>query len=131
MAADADFELVAASLRADTGDLEVFVETLAAKLEASLPQHTRVSRRSTRPLSKRKRVERVAVELGEERFVLERGAGGIETRVATTVRGIVLKNERLELGRWIDVLARAVARAAETSEQGRRAVARLLGIENR
>jgi len=32
-----DFEMVAASLRADSADLRTFVEALAAKLEGALP----------------------------------------------------------------------------------------------
>ena len=40
MAGEDDFELVAASLRADVGDLVAFVEALAVKLEQALPQRT-------------------------------------------------------------------------------------------
>ena len=52
MAADDDeFELVAASLRADASDLAAFVEALAVKLEQALPWYTRVHRRSGPPFS--------------------------------------------------------------------------------
>src|SRR5580765_1953029 len=128
MAADDDeFELVAASLRADASDLAAFVEALAAKLEQALPWYTRVHRRSTSLLAKRKRVDRIEVTVGEEQYVLNSDRGSIDARRATTVRGIVLKSEPVALDQWIDALARAIAADARQSEQGRSALERLLG----
>ena len=40
-----DMDLLAASLRADSSDVNAFVESLAAKLEEAVPDHTRVERR--------------------------------------------------------------------------------------
>ena len=40
-----DMDLLAASLRADTSDLNAFVESLAAKLEEAVPGAARVDRR--------------------------------------------------------------------------------------
>ena len=45
MADTDDLDLLAASLRADAGDLEAFVEALAVKLEAALPDQVEVERR--------------------------------------------------------------------------------------
>jgi hypothetical protein len=56
MTGEDDFELVAASLRADAGDLGVFVEALAVKLEQALPQRTRVRRRASGLFTKRPEV---------------------------------------------------------------------------
>jgi hypothetical protein len=127
MAGDADFELLAASLRADTRDLSVFVEALASKLEGALPQRTRVSRRSLGLLTRRKQVRRIEVELGEERYALVSDGGALEARRATAVRGVVLKNELLGLEEWVESLARAIAAEARVSEHGRLALERLLG----
>jgi len=49
MAGEDDFELVAASLRADAGDLGVFVEALAVKLEQALQNGHYVSPRLSPP----------------------------------------------------------------------------------
>jgi hypothetical protein len=127
MAGDADLDLLAASLRADTEDLSVFVEALAAKLEGALPQRTRVSRRTLGLLDRRKQVRSIEVELGEERYVLVSDGGAPEARRATVVRGVVLKAEPLGLEEWIESLARAIAAEARTSERGRLALERLLG----
>jgi hypothetical protein len=127
MAGDADFELLAASLRADTRDLAVFLEALASKLEGALPQRTRVSRRSLGLLTRRKKVGRIEVELGEERYVLVDDGGALEARRAKVVRGVVLKSEPLGLEDWVESLAQAIAVEARVSEHGRVALERLLG----
>ena len=51
---DLGFELLASSLRADTGDLKAFVEALATKLEGALPSQTSVQRKSSGLFSKTK-----------------------------------------------------------------------------
>jgi hypothetical protein len=126
-AGEDDFEMVAASLRADAGDLVAFVEALAVKLEQALPQRTRVRRRASGLFSKRGRVEQIEVTVGEDDYLLGCQRGAVETRRASTVRGIVLKSEPVALDQWIEGLARAIAAEARSSEQGRRALERLLG----
>jgi hypothetical protein len=127
MAGDADFELLAASLRADTRDLAVFLDVLGSKLEGALPQRTRVSR-SRGLFGRRKQVERIVVELGEDRYVLRYDGGALEARRSKAVRGVVLKNELLGLEEWVESLARAIAAEARRSEHGRLALERLLGV---
>lgn len=121
-----DFELVAASLRADTTDLRAFVEALAVKLEGALPGGVRVSRRGGGLFGGAKRVWRIGVTLGPDEFVLESGEGGVECRRRTVVRGISLKNEQLSPDEWIDAVSRALVDQASESERGRAALARLL-----
>jgi hypothetical protein len=128
MAGDADFELLAASLRADTHDLAMFLEALASKLEGALPQRTRISRRSRSLFDRRKQVARIEVELGEERYVLRNDDGVLEARRARVVGGVVLKSELLGLEEWIESLARAIAAEARLSERGRLALEQLLGV---
>jgi hypothetical protein len=117
------FELLAASLRADARDLNAFFEALAAKLSASFPESTNVDREGFRG---RGRVKSIAVDLGEHRYGLGRSSAGVTCTRARTVRGIVLKNEELELDDWIDSLSQDLAGAAEQSERGRLALERLL-----
>jgi len=119
------FDLVAASLRADAGDIRSFVEALAEKLELAIPGQVKVER--ARALGKRvKPVSKLGVEFPNERFELAvTGAAPACTRSAL-VRGIALRREPLTLDDWIDELSRAVAREAEESEQGRAALERLL-----
>jgi hypothetical protein len=117
------FELLAASLRADARDLDAFVEALAAKLTTAFPQSTRVERKGFRGGG---RVRALDVELGEHRYRLSVQSGRPACSRARTVRGIVLKNEELDLDEWIESLARDLAESAEQSERGRVALERLL-----
>ena len=120
-----DFDLVAASLRADSADLEVFVEALAQKLTQSFPGHVKVERRkSLRPGAKP--VRRITAELGDDRLELETENGRVACRRRELVRGIALRSEELDLGAWIDALSRALVTEAEHSERGRTALQQLL-----
>src|SRR3954452_18802581 len=120
-----DFELVAASLRADGADLAVFVEALADKLSGAFPAHVKVERKKSF-LPGSKPVRRLTAELGSQRFELEHedGKGGCRRR--ELVRGIALRTEELELGPWLDALSAGLVPEAETSERGREALRTLL-----
>jgi hypothetical protein len=121
---EGSFDLLAASLRADAHDLDAFVEALAVKLEGAFPERVHVERGSR---FNGRRVKRVAVELGGDRYELDREAGDLACRRRNVVRGIALKNEELELDRWIDELSHGLIHEAERSERGRVALERLLG----
>ena len=117
------FELLAASLRADARDLDVFFDALATKLSAAFPESTTVEREGFRG---RGRVKAVSVTLGDDGYAIERASGSPKATRRQSVRGIVLKNEELQLDEWIDELSRALAESAEQSERGRLALERLL-----
>lgn len=123
MGSASDFDELAASLRADAADLRAFVEALAAKLQASFPDRTRIERGG---FLGNKRVRRIECELGEDCYVVEQDGGRVTTRRSKVVRGIALKNEDLPLAEWIDALSRELVGEAERSGQGRAALERLL-----
>ena len=125
MSEGSEFDLLAASLRAETRDLETFVEALATKLEGAFPERVRVERKGGR-LGGRRRVERLAVDLDEHRFELEKERAEVSCRRRNVVRGIVLKNEPMSLEQWIDALSAALADTAGETERGRQALQRLL-----
>jgi len=122
---DDDLDLVAASLRADSADLSVFVEALASKLAAAVPGHVKVERRRSL-LPGPKPVRRLEVELGDERFELEHDDGRVGCRRRELVRGIALRSDELELGAWIDALSRSLVAEADRSGRGREALRELL-----
>lgn len=123
---DLGFEMVSASLRADTRDLDTFVEVLATKLEGALPNQTVVQRKGGGLFSREKRVRKINVSLGDRRYQLDADAGKVETSLANAVRGIVLKTERVPLDEWITSLSQELAEAAQESEQARLALERLV-----
>jgi hypothetical protein len=125
---DDDFEILAASLRADDTDLSTFVEVLAVKLESALPQRTRVVRKRKGMLTLDKQVHRIEVDVHDEKYSVAYDGRSLDTRVAKVVRGITLKTDEVPLEIWTDALARAISAEARDSEQGRRALERLLGV---
>jgi hypothetical protein len=120
-----DMDLLAASLRADSSDVNAFVESLAAKLEEAVPGRVRVDRRRSGMFGP-KAVRGVAVDLGDRRLELRAERGSVETRCARLSGGIVLKNEVLDTDEWLAVLGNALAAEARRSETTRKALERLL-----
>lgn len=121
------FDLVAASLRADTTDLAAFVEALAVKLQGALPGDVTVERSGGGLLGRgQRRVRRIAVTMEGGRYDLERDGSQIQTSRRNEVRGIVIKSEQLGLDEWIDELSRELTERARQSEQSRAALQRLL-----
>ena len=123
---DPGFDLVAASLRADTTDLNAFVEALAVKLEGALPDSVKVDRKGGGLLSRGKRVRRISIGMDEARYDLERVGESIQTSRCNEVRGIVIKSERLGIDEWIDALSRELMQRAQQGERSMLALQRLL-----
>ena len=119
----ADFDLVAASLRADADDLRMFVEALATKLEQAFPGRCRVRRAG---LLGKGSIRQISVELGESRYELTHDDGAVSARRSSVVRGISLKSDELGLDEWIDSLAAQLVSEARRSERGRLALEKLL-----
>jgi hypothetical protein len=122
--AEDSFDLDAAGLRADSGDLAAYVEVLARKLEDALPGQTDVRRRSKGVLSREKVVDTIEVTLGEYRYTLRRDGKGAR---AKEVRGVVIKREDLALEAWIGGLAGELRELAAGSAEARAALERLVG----
>jgi hypothetical protein len=124
---DPGFDLVAASLRADTTDLVAFVEALATKLEGALPGDVTVERKGGGLLGRgTKQVRRISVAMQEGSYDLEWAGAQLLTSRRSEVRGIVIKSERLTLDEWIDALSRELTERAQKSERSRVALQRLL-----
>jgi hypothetical protein len=120
-----DIDLLAASFRADSSDVGVFVETLAAKLEEAVPGRVRVERRRDRMFGP-KVVRRIALDGGDQRLELRADGRAVETLCARVSGGIVLKNELLAIDEWLNALGAALAAEAERNATTRQALERLL-----
>jgi hypothetical protein len=128
VSAEDSFDVTAAGLRADSAELAVSVEVLAAKLEDALPGETRVVRRARRPLSRQRRVHSIEVRLGNNRFSLvARGAGAAECWRERQSGGIAINRQPLELEAWVDALTDELRASAEQSARARDALDKLVG----
>jgi hypothetical protein len=120
-----DLDLLAASLRADSSDVDAFVESLAVKLEDAIPKRVRIDRRRQGMFGP-KRVRQIEVDLGDQRLDLRLATGSVESRRAKLSGGIVLKSEQLDIDAWLAALGEALAAEASRSETTRQALQRLL-----
>lgn len=121
------FELLAASLRADSADVATFMESLAVKLETTLPGAVSVYRGRTRMFGA-KAVGKIVVDLGGERLELgyDRASDRVEAKRARVSGGITLSSEPIGIDAWIDKLSEGLVREAEHSGQTRQALEKLL-----
>ena len=120
-------DLAAAEVRVDSADTHALIEVLATRLEDALPRLAAVRRRRVGGFrSKQTEVERIEVQLGDERFELIQTGGGFQCLRHRVVRGITLKRDELPLTRWIAELVDEVTRTAAVGEQARIALEGLL-----
>jgi hypothetical protein len=121
-----DLDTLAASLRADSGEIGTFIESLAAKLEQAVPGRVRIVR-GRQGLRGPKLVKTIAVDLDGARLELAReGTEGVRASRGLVSGGIVLKNEPVEINSWIEMLSQGLAAEAQHNEQTRLALERLL-----
>ncbi|MCX5409713.1 hypothetical protein OHA37_38380 [Streptomyces sp. NBC_00335] len=125
-----EVELLAAVLRRDSADLNLYVKVLSANLADSLPPGTvRVKRRRSvaeRVAGREGSVVELDVALGEQRLALRMDRGRVAGEICHEVRGIVLSRRAVGLDEWIDALARSLADAAASNARAREAVERFL-----
>ncbi|MFJ3878895.1 hypothetical protein ACIPW5_15680 [Streptomyces sp. NPDC090077] len=125
-----DVALLAAALRRDCADVELYAGVLSASLADSLPPGAvRVSRRRSlaRRLAGREgTVDGLDVVLGERRLSLRTDGGRTTGEVCHEVRGVVLSRRRVGMDEWIGALAGALADAAASNARAREALERFL-----
>lgn len=120
-------DLAAASERVERVDTQAMLEALAVRLEQALPGAVSVKRRRVGGFrSKRTEVERISVELPDQRFELIQGGAGVACARAKVVRGITLKRDELAMQEWISELVAEVTKSAALSEQTRLALESLV-----
>jgi hypothetical protein len=113
-------DLAAASGRVDRVDTQAMLDALAVRLEEAVPGAVSVKRRRVGGFrSKRTEVERIAVDLGDQRFELTQAGAGVACVRAKVVRGITLKRDELPTQAWLRELVEEVVKNAAVSEQTR------------
>lgn len=126
-----DVELLAAALRQDSADLDVYAKVLSVNLVESLPkgavQVERKRSMSDRVAGREGTVTSLDVALGDVRLGLRLDRGRTIGEICKEVRGVVLSRQQVGLDEWIAALARGLAESAESSAKAREALQRYLG----
>ena len=126
-----DVELLAAALRQDSADLDVYAKVLSVSLVESLPQGAvQVDRKrsmSDRMAGREGTVVSVDVALGDTRLALRMDRGRPIGEICKEVRGVVLSRQQVGLDEWIAALARGLAESAASNAKAREALQRYLG----
>jgi hypothetical protein len=127
-----DVDALAAALRADSADLDVYARVLTTSLAEALPEGM-VSVEHDRSLGDRMAgrpgtVRSLRIEAGDATLELSRGRGGVPVaRVARAVRGVVISSKEVPVEEWVQALADHLSSRAKESASARAALARLLG----
>jgi hypothetical protein len=115
-----DFDLVAASIRADASDTETFFRVLVVKMSDALGDRVTV-KRSGGPFKRDRPVTGVDIDLtnadGGVVLSVRRDRGSVACSVGRKVRGIVLSTKQVPMAQWIEELVSALADEARRSEQ--------------
>ncbi|MFF4556179.1 hypothetical protein [Streptomyces sp. NPDC001422] len=127
---DPDVEQLAAALRRDSADLNLYARVLADTLADSLPLGAvRVERGRSladRLAGRAGAVTELDIALGDRRLALRTDGGRVTGEIRHEVRGVVLSRRPVALDEWIHALARSLADAAASDARAREAVERFL-----
>jgi hypothetical protein len=127
-----DIDALAAALRADSADLDVYARVLTTSLADALPagmlEVERDQSMRDRLAGRPGEVRTLRIGFGEVSLELDRGkAGAPVARAARSVRGVVISSREITVEEWTRLLADQLAVRAKDSAQARAALARLLG----
>ncbi|MEY9967451.1 hypothetical protein ABIA33_005521 [Streptacidiphilus sp. MAP12-16] len=123
-------DMLAAALRQDSADLEIYVKVLTDSLADALPVGSVAFERkrtvSDRLSGREGKVEKLEVSLDDRRLILTVAHGRPQGEVATVVRGVVLSRKPVALDEWVRELATAVALRAQSDARARAALQKLV-----
>lgn len=107
------FDLDAAALRRSETELRAFMEALAVRLEAALPNRVKVERRREGLFSKTARVARISLQADRAAYELSLQRGRLLSSRAKLVRGVVLSSAEIELSAWLTEVRQELRALAE------------------
>jgi membrane protease subunit (stomatin/prohibitin family) len=115
------FDMLAASIRADSSDLRTFLDVLATKLEGSLPGHVKVEREGGL-LHKSERVRRLTVELGDRVYQMEWAQQSLHPAVGPRGQAV----SAVSLDDWVGALWQDLREYSRANAQGKTALDQIL-----
>ncbi len=127
-----DVDALAAALRADAADLDVYARVLTTSLAAALPAEMvgidRDRSFADRLAGRAGRVRGIRIALGDWELTLSPGPAGLPLAQARQkVRGVAISSREVSLDEWAQLLATGLAKRARESAEASAALRRLLG----
>jgi hypothetical protein len=127
-----DVDALAAALRADSADLDVYARVLTTSLADALPagmvEVQRDASMRDRLAGRPGEVRLLRIALGEVSLELSRGKSGAPVaRAARAVRGVIISSREITVDEWTRLLADQLAVIAKDSAAARSALSKLLG----
>jgi hypothetical protein len=128
----ADIDMLAAALRADVADLDVYARVLTNSLAAALPEGMVLIERDPslrdRLAGRPGSVTSIRLDFGELGLELRPRRGGEPSaRAVRVVRNVVISTRDIGLDEWSRLLAENLAQRASESAAARQALGRLMG----
>ncbi|HEY2562809.1 MAG TPA: hypothetical protein VGI44_03790 [Acidimicrobiales bacterium] len=122
-----DLDLLAAALRADTADIDLFFAVLGGKLLEILGDRVEVERIGSR-FKKDRPISRIAIDFDPvgPRLEVTREKRGLSFHVRKTVRGIVISDSAVDVATWTATLVASLGDEARHSASTRLALQSLL-----
>ncbi len=122
-----DLDLLAAALRADTADIDLFFEVLGGKLLEILGDRVEIERIGSR-FKKDRPIGRIAVDFDPvgPRLEVTREKRGLSCHVRKMVRGIVISDTEVDVATWTATLVASLGDEATHSASTRLALQSLL-----
>lgn len=127
-----DVAELAASLRADAADLDVYARVLTAALADALPpgvvEIERKRSLADRMAGREGAATLVRVNFTDASYELGAGAHRPEARVVVRSGGVVISRKPVTIASWAEQLAARLTALASESQDARTALGRLLGL---
>ncbi|MHB8320296.1 MAG: hypothetical protein ACYDEP_13905 [Acidimicrobiales bacterium] len=117
-----DLDLLAGSLRADSGDVRILLRVLVEKLSDALGSRLTVERSGGRFFKKPGELQKITVELGDDQLIACVVSDRLECTVSRSSGGIRIRSEKVPTEEWIRRLLSALRDEASTSEATRTAL---------
>ena len=111
-----DFDLSAAYVRKVQGDLQAFMEGLAARLQPALPHAVTVTRKRRGIFSNEMRVTAIGVTTDTGLLTLSLDQGRLEARRTKVVRGVSIGSQVITVPAWLEELTRRIAVAGADAQ---------------
>lgn len=119
-----DLDLLASSLRADSGDVRVLLRALVSRLSDALGDRLAVERPGR--FRKSDEVRQVSIRLGDDQFDATIEHGVVVCTISRSSGGIRIRSNRVGIDEWLRQLLGALRDEAATTEATRVALESLV-----